>query len=89
MSRAIIDSPVGPLVITATAVGVRGVAWVGHRTVDDVDASGAADAVLDRALGELSEYFVGARRSFDVPVDRRDRRGFRGEVLDARGRLLD
>lgn len=85
MGRRTVASPIGELVVTATADGVTGLSWAGHDTVVDDDRSTAADAVVDRAVRELGEYFSGARRRFAVPIDRRARRGFRGEVLD----LLD
>lgn len=83
MSRRVVDSPIGPLVVTATASGVSGVEWPGHPGVDDVDSSPEADVMLGEAVRELGEYFAGGRRSFDVAIDRSSRRGFRGEVLDA------
>jgi methylated-DNA-[protein]-cysteine S-methyltransferase len=43
-------------------------------------------ARLDEVRRELEEYFVGRRRSFDVPVDRRLSRGYRRTVLEALSR---
>ena len=83
MSRTVLDSPIGPLVVTTTAEGVSGVEWPGHPGVADVDGGPDADLVLVRAVRELGEYFAGTRRVFDVAIDRGARRGFRGEVLDA------
>jgi methylated-DNA-[protein]-cysteine S-methyltransferase len=40
-----------------------------------------APARLDRAAGELDEYFAGTRRAFDLPLDFRLSSGFRRSVL--------
>ena len=83
MSRRTMASPIGPLVVTATALGVSGVGWSDRAHTDDLDGSPAAAVMLDRTVQELTEYFAGERTVFEVPIDRRARRGFRGEVLDA------
>ncbi len=72
----------GGLVVITTAGGVSGVWWTG-RDVVDLDRSSRAEVMLDRVVRELEEYFSGARSVFDVPIDRSERKGFRGEVLDA------
>ena len=41
-----------------------------------------APARLDGAARQVEEYFAGARRSFDLPVDLRLSTGFRRAVLD-------
>lgn len=66
----------------ATADGVSGVWWADGDVVDP-DRSSEAEAMLDRAVRELGEYFIGTRSVFDVPIDRSARTGFRGEVLHA------
>ena len=84
-----IDSPVGPLLLAATA---RGLVRVAYRCEDH-------DKVLERLARELSprvlhaparldgpakqidEYFAGLRQVFDVPVDWSLARGFRHLVL--------
>jgi len=70
-------------VVTATALGVSGVGWSDGAYAVDLDQSPAATTMLDRTVQELAEYFAGERTVFEVPIDRRARRGFRGEVLDA------
>lgn len=85
-----LDSPVGPLLLAATQLGVVRIAFAGqdHGTVlADLAARVSprmlrAPARLDGAARQLDEYFAGARRSFDVPVDLRLARGFRRLVLD-------
>ena len=89
-----VDSPVGPLLLAGTPVGLVRVAFA----VED------HDAVLARLAGELSprvlrapsrlepvarqlgEYFDGRRRDFDLPLDLRLAHGYRREVLT---RLLE
>lgn len=83
MAQRIIDAPFGPLVITATDLGVREI-WFGRDArVGDDDDGAAAIAHLDRAERELAEYFAKQRTEFEVPLDRSSRTGFRGDVLDA------
>lgn len=90
------DSPLGPLLLGATA---QGLVRVGLPAEDQ-------DAVLDelarrvsarvlraprdsvtRTRRELDEYFEGRRRTFDVELDWRLTAGFRREVLRATARI--
>lgn len=85
-----VDSPVGPLLLAATPVGVVRVAF----DLEDHDAVLAqlgravsprvlrAPSRLDPLARELDEYFAGTRRRFDVAVDLRLATGFRREVLE-------
>jgi len=75
-----VDTPVGMLTVVASVVGVRAVLWpgdsenrvpLGDAPVADAGADAAVSAVLDRAAGQLGEYFAGTRRRFDVPLDPR------------------
>ena len=85
-----LDSPVGPLLLAATTEGLVRVAFEGED--HDVVLGSLAEQVsprilvaparLDGAARELDEYFAGARRSFDVPVDLRLAHGFRRTVLE-------
>ena len=84
-----LDSPVGSLLVAATAQGVVRLAY----EVEDHDAVLQALALrvsprvlrapsrLDDVAHELDEYFAGQRRRFDVALDRRLSGGFRGTVL--------
>lgn len=86
-----LDSPIGVLVLAATARGLVRVAFAR----DGVDAvlSDLAERVSPRILArparledaarQLGEYFAGARRGFDIPLDRQLSRGFRGVVQAA------
>jgi len=84
-----IDSPVGPLLLAATAKGLVRVAY-GCENHDKVLERLARDlsprilhapAQLDVAAKEIGEYFAGIRQGFDLPVDFSLARGFRRLVL--------
>jgi methylated-DNA-[protein]-cysteine S-methyltransferase len=84
-----VDSPVGTLLLAATDDGLIRVAF-DREDHDAVLVSLAekvsprimlAPARLDRAAGELDEYFAGTRRAFDLPLDFRLSSGFRRSVL--------
>ncbi|ROS52754.1 methylated-DNA--[protein]-cysteine S-methyltransferase [Frigoribacterium sp. PhB24] len=85
-----LDSPVGPLLVCATDVGLLRVAFEieGHDTVLDRLASTVSPRVveapsrLDTVARELDEYFRGERRTFDLPLDQRLSRGFQRTVLE-------
>jgi methylated-DNA-[protein]-cysteine S-methyltransferase len=84
-----VDSPVGSLLLAATAHGLIRVAYA--REDHDAVLQHLADKVsprvlhaperLDATARELDEYFTGARRTFDVPLDWRLAAGFRSTVL--------
>ena len=85
----VVDSPVGGLLLAATDVGLVRVAFA--REDYDVVLQSLSDRIsprildaparLDAAARELDEYFAGRRRAFDLPLDRRLAKGFRGTVL--------
>lgn len=84
-----VDSPVGPLLLAATELGLVRVAYA----IEDHDAvlQSLADRIsprilraparLDRTAHQLEEYFGGRRDSFEVPLDWRLATGFRRTVL--------
>jgi methylated-DNA-[protein]-cysteine S-methyltransferase len=84
-----IDSPVGPLLLAATAKGLVRVAYerenhekvLEHLARDLSPRILHAPARLDAAAKEIDEYFAGLRRGFDVPLDFSLSRGFRRLVL--------
>jgi methylated-DNA-[protein]-cysteine S-methyltransferase len=86
------DTPVGPLTLAATPVGVVRIGFGGGERVLEELASEVSPRVvrlpgrLDEVRRELEEYFAGRRRRFDVPVDRRLSRGYRRTVLEALSR---
>ncbi len=85
-----VDSPIGSLLLAATTQGVVRIAFhiEDHSAVLEVLAERVsprilrAPARLDEVVRQLDEYFSGARRSFDLPVDLRLAHGFRRTVLD-------
>jgi methylated-DNA-[protein]-cysteine S-methyltransferase len=85
-----LDTPVGTLLLAATEQGLVRVAYASenHDSVLQTLADRIsprvlhAPARLDTVAAELDEYFVGRRRSFDVPLDWRLSAGFRRTVLN-------
>ncbi|WP_284746297.1 methylated-DNA--[protein]-cysteine S-methyltransferase [Amycolatopsis sp. RTGN1] len=85
-----LDTPVGSLLLAATAQGLVKVAF--DRQDHDAVLAALASAIsprilraparLDPVVRQLDEYFTGGRRSFDVPLDFRLARGFRLSVLE-------
>ena len=83
-----VDTPVGPLLLAATPVGLVRVAY--GPAADALSSLAEkvsprilhAPARLDAVARQLDEYFAGERRSFDVPLDLRLASGFRRAVLD-------
>jgi methylated-DNA-[protein]-cysteine S-methyltransferase len=80
-----IDSPVGRLLLAATPKGLVRVAYAveDHDRVLDTLSQRLSPRVLrapkrlDAAARELSEYFSGQRRAFDLPLDLSMSKGFR------------
>jgi methylated-DNA-[protein]-cysteine S-methyltransferase len=84
-----VDTPVGPLLLAATDLGLVRVAYAS----EDHDAvlQGLADRIgprillapsrLEPVVQQLEEYFAGVRHTFDVPLDWRLSGGFRRIVL--------
>lgn len=90
-----IDTPIGPLLLVATDVGLVRVAFA----VEGFDAVLADLSALLRlravhspvrladAAREVEEYFAGTRRAFGLPLDRRLSRGFRRTVHEHLSRI--
>ena len=85
-----IDTPVGTLLLAATADGLVRVAYQveDHDRVLESLARRISPRVLeaprrlDAVARELDEYFGHRRSRFDIPLDFRLSKGFRREVLD-------
>ena len=84
-----LDTPVGTLLLAATEHGLVRVAF-DREDHDQVLVSLAgkvsprillAPARLDGAARQLTEYFAGSRRAFDLPLDLQLSTGFRRTVL--------
>ena len=84
-----IDTPVGTLLLAATARGLVRVAYeredhakVLERLASEISPRVLhAPARLDAAAREIDEYFAGRRQAFDLPLDFSLSRGFRRMVL--------
>jgi methylated-DNA-[protein]-cysteine S-methyltransferase len=85
-----VETPVGELLLAATAQGLVRIAFASE-DLDTVLQSLAtkisprilrAPRRLDLAAGQLDDYFAGRRRSFQLPLDLRLSTGFRRSVLE-------
>jgi methylated-DNA-[protein]-cysteine S-methyltransferase len=84
-----VDTPVGPLLLAATDLGLVRVAFAreGHDAVLQSLSDRISPRVLrapgrlDPVARELEDYFAGRRHAFDVPLDWRLSTGFRATVL--------
>jgi methylated-DNA-[protein]-cysteine S-methyltransferase len=85
----LLDTPVGPLLLAATPVGLVRVAYEREDLSAVLDRLAtkisrpvlSAPKRLDHAARQLDEYFSGPRRQFDLPIDMRLSSGFRRAVL--------
>ncbi|MCK1802601.1 methylated-DNA--[protein]-cysteine S-methyltransferase [Brevibacterium sp. R8603A2] len=83
-----LDSPVGPLLLAATPLGLVRVAFAREDfdTVLQTLAKKISPRILeapdrlDTVAAQLAEYFAGTRRAFDVPLDYALSTGFRQTV---------
>ncbi len=74
-SQTVIDSPIGPLFLVASERGLRRLEFardaspggIGHGRPER--PRDAAEFMLSEAVRQLDEYFAGARRDFDLPLD--------------------
>ena len=77
--HVIVDSPIGPLTLVrddGDDSGLTGLYYPGHWTRPDRASFGprvkpSDDQGFDEAIGQLSEYFAGERRDFDLPLNPR------------------
>jgi methylated-DNA-[protein]-cysteine S-methyltransferase len=73
-AHVIVESPIGPLTLVRDDTGLTGLYFPGHWTRPDrkslgpqVDAD--VDHGFDAAIVQLTEYFAGQRREFDLPLN--------------------
>ena len=64
-----IDSPIGRIEIVGDGAAVIALSIERDGMLPHDGAPEAPDAVLDRAVAQLEEYFAGHRHDFDVPVN--------------------
>ena len=89
------DSPLGELLVAVTPRGLVRLAYAdeaGDAVLEELSARVSprvlrAPERTDEVRHELEEYFAGARRGFETPVDWSLVRGFAGEVLRATARI--
>ncbi|MFC4565888.1 methylated-DNA--[protein]-cysteine S-methyltransferase [Nocardiopsis mangrovi] len=72
-AHALIDSPVGPLTLVASATGLTGLYMEDQRHRPPQEAFGdrapATTPVFATAAEQLTAYFAGAPAGFDLPLD--------------------
>jgi methylated-DNA-[protein]-cysteine S-methyltransferase len=78
-------SPIGPLLLAASELGLAGVYFAEHRHFKGSDGWQRDDghAVLQQTIVQLTQYFAGVRRTFDVPLDLSHGTGFQQAVWQA------
>jgi methylated-DNA-[protein]-cysteine S-methyltransferase len=72
----VVDTPIGPLTLTASDAGLHTVRFQRDREPSPSEpsppapasATGSGHPVLAEAAAQLSEYFAGRRREFDLPL---------------------
>ena len=65
-----VESPIGPLMLAARGSRLTRLHFVSGRKPVEVPPGSLEDDTMLRAVrDQLSEYFSGARRSFDVPLE--------------------
>ena len=67
MNYQYLDTPIGRLRLVSTGSGLSAIEFAGHHG-EPGNGTAATDAVLERAGGQLLEYFAGRRRQFDLPL---------------------
>ena len=86
-----IDSPVGALLVIASASAIVAVGFERRDWTDLIESASAehrlngslssAEQLLTTATAELDDYFAGLLKEFSVPVDLGSTTGFRSKVL--------
>jgi methylated-DNA-[protein]-cysteine S-methyltransferase len=67
VKHAVLDSPVGPLVLVDVDGALAGLYMTGQKTLP-VDVGPRDDAALPAAREQLTGYFAGELRDFDLPL---------------------
>jgi methylated-DNA-[protein]-cysteine S-methyltransferase len=89
------ESPLGPLTVFVTPRGLVRLSYPGEPIDAQLDELAAlisprimaAPERTDEVRRQLDGYFGGTRRDFELPIDWRLLRGFRGQVLKATARI--
>lgn len=72
LEKTILDTPVGALTLVASSTGLVAILWENDdplRVRLEPAVEGKDNPILTEAARQLSEYFAGKRRSFDLPLD--------------------
>jgi len=59
-----LDSPMGPIEVKASLKGITSISFRNQKGTNEGD-----NTLLEQAVTELKEYFLGQRKSFDLPLD--------------------
>jgi methylated-DNA-[protein]-cysteine S-methyltransferase len=83
--KALYQSPLGTMIVAATARGLAGVWFEGQRHLPDHSSWPLQPdhPVLRQAQAQLAEYFAGSRASFALPLDLQGGTAFQRSVWDA------
>ena len=95
VAYGIYESPLGPLTVFVTPRGLVRLSYPGEPIEEQMDELAtlisprlmSAPERTDEVRRQLDGYFGGTRRDFELPIDWRLLRGFRGEVLRATARI--
>jgi methylated-DNA-[protein]-cysteine S-methyltransferase len=85
IAKACYESPLGTMIVAATARGLAGVWFEGQRHLPD-HANWPVQPehpVLRQAQAQLAEYFAGKRTCFDLPLDLQGGTAFQRSVWAA------
>ena len=79
------DSPLGPMIVAATDLGLAGLWFEGQRHLPDTSAwpSAPRHPVLIEAVAQLRDYFAGRRTRFALPLDLQGATAFQQSVWQA------
>ena len=77
MTQSLIDTPIGPLLIVTSERGVRLISFVEgtqheglvRRLTPERNGAIGAGALIEETTRQLTQYFDGERRTFDLPLD--------------------
>jgi methylated-DNA-[protein]-cysteine S-methyltransferase len=78
-------SPLGPMIVAATAHGLAGLWFEGQKHLPDTRTwpQQPGHPVLRQAVAQLAEYFAGHRTRFDLPLDLQGGTAFQRAVWTA------
>ena len=79
------ESPLGPMIVAVTDLGLAGIWFEGQRHLPDTSAwpSAPTHPVLLEAVAQLRDYFAGLRTRFALPLDLHGGTAFQQSVWQA------